>query len=146
MSSYLMNVMCVSLEFASLGWKWEYSLPSIHVYFQMLWEIKSKEDYEFICNGWFPTPYQVCFNEEAPCLSPRGKKIVKEYGDWHMTPDRAYIRIIGSTKPLHWLPHIVLDILLLQKISYQTYVNIMATSLHQNKKGLHFHWSHKFAR
>ena len=31
MSSYLMNVMCASLEFSSLGWKWESSLPLIHV-------------------------------------------------------------------------------------------------------------------
>ena len=31
MSSYLMNVMCASLEFPSLGWKWESILPLIHV-------------------------------------------------------------------------------------------------------------------
>ena len=36
MSTYLMNVMCVSLEFPSLGWKWESSLPSIHVWHKML--------------------------------------------------------------------------------------------------------------
>ena len=57
MSSYLMNVMCVNLEFPSLGWKWESSLPSIHVYYKMLWETKYKEDYELICNGLFPTLY-----------------------------------------------------------------------------------------
>ena len=32
MSTYLMDVMCASLEFPSLEWKWEPSLPSIHVY------------------------------------------------------------------------------------------------------------------
>ena len=36
MSTYLMNVMSVSLEFSSLGWKWESNLPSIHVYCKML--------------------------------------------------------------------------------------------------------------
>ena len=50
-----MNVMCASLEFPSLGWKWESNLPSIHVYYKMLWETKHKEDYELICNGLFPT-------------------------------------------------------------------------------------------
>ena len=83
----------------------------------MLWEIKYKEDYELICNGLFPTLYQVLFSEEAPCLSPEGQKIVQEYGDWYMTPDEVYIRISG-TKPPHWLPHFVPDSLLLQEMSY----------------------------
>ena len=128
--------MCASIEFPSLGWKWEPNLLSMHMYCKMLWENKYKEDYELICNGLFSTLYQVLFGEEAPCLSPEGKKIVKEYGDWYMTPDEVYIRIIGTTKPPHWLPHIVLDTLLLQEISYQTYVNDVAASLHQNKKGV----------
>jgi hypothetical protein len=51
----------------------------------MLWENKYKEDSEFICNVLFSTLYQVLFNEEAPCLSAEGKKIVKEYGYWYMT-------------------------------------------------------------
>ena len=89
----------------------------------MLWDNKYKEDYELICNGLFSTLYQVLFGEEAPCLSPKGQKTVKEYGDWYMTLDGVYIRIVGSTTPLHWLPHLVPDTLLLQERSYQTYVN-----------------------
>ena len=53
-----------------------------------------------------------------------------------MTPDKVYIRIFGSTNPPHWLPHLVPDTLLLQEISYQTYVNGVAAYLHQNKKSL----------
>ena len=53
-----------------------------------------------------------------------------------MTPNGVYIRISGSTKGPHWLPHFVLDTLLLQEISYQTYVIGVATSLHKAKKGL----------
>ena len=53
-----------------------------------------------------------------------------------MTPDGVYIKIVGSTKPPHWLPHLVLDSLILQEISYHTYVNGLAASLDQNKKGL----------
>jgi hypothetical protein len=66
MSTYLMNVICASLEFPSLGSKWESSMPSIHVYCKMLWETKYKEDYEMICNKLFATLYQVLFGEEAP--------------------------------------------------------------------------------
>jgi hypothetical protein len=81
MSSYLLDVMCAIQEYPSLGWRWKSDLPSIHAYFKMLWENKYKEDYEMICNELFATIYQILFGEEAPCLSPEGKKIVKEYGD-----------------------------------------------------------------
>ena len=100
--------MCARLQFPSLGWKWESNLPSIHVYCKMIWETKYKEDYEVICNKLFPTFYQVLFDEEEPCLSLKEEDIVKEYGDWYMTPIRFYIRISWSTKPSHWLPHLYL--------------------------------------
>ena len=131
-----MNVMCACLEFPSLGWKWESNIPSIHVYCKMLWETKYKDDYELICNGLFPTLYQVLFGEDAPFLSPEGQKIVKEYRHWYMTPVGVFIRITGSTKPLHLLPHLVPNSLLLQEISDQIYVNGVVASLHRNKKGL----------
>ena len=102
----------------------------------MLCENKYKEDYELFCNELFATIYRILFGEEAPCLSPKGQKIVKEYGDWCMTPDGVYIRIKGSTKAPHWLPHFILDTLLLEEITYQTYVNGVVASLRKNKKGL----------
>ena len=36
MSTYLMDVMCTNIEFPSLEWKWDPSLPSVHVYYKML--------------------------------------------------------------------------------------------------------------
>ena len=53
-----------------------------------------------------------------------------------MTSNEVYIRMSHSTKAPHWLPHFVLDTLLLQEIAYQTYVNDVATSLQKNKKDL----------
>ena len=53
-----------------------------------------------------------------------------------MTPDGVYIKISYSTKAPHWLPHVVSDTLLIQEISYQTYVNGVAAYLNRNKKGL----------
>ena len=103
---------------------------------QDVWETKYKEDYDWICNELFPTLYQVLFGEEAACLSLEGQKIVNGYGDWYMTPIKVYIRILGSTKPPHWLPHLVPESLLLQEICYQTYVNGVDASLHRNNKGL----------
>ena len=53
-----------------------------------------------------------------------------------MTPTGVYIRIVGSTKPPHWLPHFVPDSLLLQEVAYQTFINGVAASLHRHKKGV----------
>ena len=113
MSSYLLDVMCAIQEYPYLGWKWKPDLPSIHVYCKMLWENKYKEYYELIYNGLFVTIYQILFGEESPCLSSERKNIVKEYGDWYMTPDGVYIRVLGNTKGPHLLPHFVPDTLLL---------------------------------
>lgn len=93
--------MCSSIEYPSLGWKWEPNLLPVHVYYKMLWENIYKEDYEFICNVLFYTLYQVLFSEESPCMSLEGKNMVKEYGDWYMTLDGVYIIIHGSTKAPH---------------------------------------------
>ena len=72
MSTCLMDVIFANLEFPSLEWKWESSLPSVHVYCKMLWENKYKEDYDQICNKFFPNLYETLFGEETPCLSPVG--------------------------------------------------------------------------
>ena len=53
-----------------------------------------------------------------------------------MTPDGVYIRIECSTKSPHQLPHFVEDTLFLQEIYYQTYVNGMVVSFHENKKSI----------
>ena len=101
MSTYLMDVMCANIEFPSLEWKWESSLPSVHVYYKMLRENKYTEDYDQICNKVFPTLYQILFGGETPCLSSAGHAMVKELGDWYMTLIGVYIRIAGSTKSPH---------------------------------------------
>ena len=135
-----MDVMCANLDFPSLKWKWEPSLSSVHVYCEMLWENKYKEGYDQRCNNFFPTLYQALFEKETPCLSPEGQAIVKEFKDWYMTLVGVYIKIVGSTKPPHWLPHFVPDYLLLQEIAYQTFINGIDASLHKHKRdfGLSF--------
>ena len=128
--------MCASLEFPSLEWKWERILPSAHVYCKMLWGNKYIEYYDQICNKFFPTLYETLFGEETPCLSLVGQAMVKEIGGWYMTSTGVYIRIVGSTKPPHWLPHFLPDSLLLQEVAYQTFINGVAASLHKDKKGV----------
>ena len=59
----------------------------------MLRENKYKEDYDQIFNKFFPTLYETLFGEETPCLSLAGQAMVKELGDWYMTPTGVYISV-----------------------------------------------------
>ena len=70
--------------------------------------------------------------------TPAGKAPVKELGDWYVSLTRVYLRIAGSTKPPHWLPHFSPDSLLLQEVAYQIFINGVVASLHKHKKGV---WS-----
>ena len=85
--------------------------------------------------------YDALFGEEIPCLSLAGQALVKELGDWYMTPTGVYIRIVGSTEPPHWLPHFVPDSLLLQEVAYQTFINGVAAQFISTRSefGLSFH-------
>jgi hypothetical protein len=80
MYSYILDVMCASKEFPSMGWKWNSDLPSIHVYYKMLSKNKYTEDYERICNDLFSPICRILFGEEASCLSPKGKNILTKTG------------------------------------------------------------------
>ena len=115
MASYMMDVICASREYPSLGWKRDPCLPSIHVYCKMIWENKYKEDYERIFNGLFAPIYHILFREEAPCISLEGHVVTQKYGNWYMNPDGVYIRMIGRTKAPHWIPHFILDKLCCKK-------------------------------
>ena len=89
-----------------------------------------------ICDGLFAPIYQIIFGKEALLFSPKGKEIVKKYGDCCMTPHGVYIRMSGISKALNWLPHFVPEKLLLQELAYQTHIHGVATSLHKAKMGL----------
>ena len=101
MASYVMDLMCARREYPTLGWKWDPSRPSIHVYYKILLEYKYKEDYERICSGLFVQIYQTLSGEEDPCISPEGQALLRKYGNWYMTPEGVYLRIIGTTKAPH---------------------------------------------
>ena len=53
-----------------------------------------------------------------------------------MTPNGVYIRMLVSSKDMHWLPHFVLDKWLLQELAYQTHIHGVVASLHKAKKGI----------
>ena len=52
MAPYILDVMCASREYPSLGWRWKLGLSFIHVYCNMLWEKTYKEDYENIVQDY----------------------------------------------------------------------------------------------
>ena len=74
MSSYLLDVMCASREYLSLGWRWEPNLSSIHVYCKMLWENR----YRRIMNGsvmnYFPHFNKFCSVKKNHVYHLKGRK------------------------------------------------------------------------
>jgi hypothetical protein len=43
MYAYLIDAICSSIHFPSLGWEWNPSFPPIHVYCSKLWDINYKK-------------------------------------------------------------------------------------------------------
>ena len=70
MSAYIMDVICFTSYFPTMGWKWTTQDPlPIHVYHSMLWDSKYKNHFYKVYHGFMLHLFQVVFNEKAPRLS-----------------------------------------------------------------------------
>jgi hypothetical protein len=71
MSSYLMDIMCVSHQYPNMGWKWKPSDESIHIYCKVLWEHKYKMEYQKICEHFLAPLYEFIFCTPTPCMTDK---------------------------------------------------------------------------
>jgi hypothetical protein len=90
MSSYLLDIMCVAHQYPKMGWAWQPTDPSIHIYCKVLWEHKHRTDYHNICNHFFPPLYEFIFCAPAPCMTKKALSIIKKNrrlvcnGTWYL--------------------------------------------------------------
>jgi hypothetical protein len=56
--------------------------------------------------------------------------MIRSINDWYVTRKGTF----GATKPLHLVPTFILDKLVVQDVSYQTYINGVGVVLAQAKK------------
>jgi hypothetical protein len=136
MSSYLLDIMCVVHRYPKMGWAWQPTEPSIHIYCKVLWEHKHRTEYHKICNHFFPPLYEFIFCAPAPCMTEKALSIIKNIGDWYVMQHGTYIRIYGATKAPHLLPRFVPDKLVLQELAYQTIIHGVGAALYRNKKDI----------
>ena len=63
MSAYIMDVVCFTSYFPTMGWKWTIQDPTpIHIYHNILWESKYETDFYKICHGVMLPLFQVVFD------------------------------------------------------------------------------------
>jgi hypothetical protein len=108
MSSYLIDVVCSSISFPTMGWDWNPSLPPIHIYFSELWDNNYKRYLYDICDHFMAPLFSVIFNHHPHRLSQGVIEDLKDIGDWYMGKHYTYIRVFGCTHAPHILPKYVL--------------------------------------
>lgn len=69
MSAYIMDVVCFTTSFPTMGWKWTLQDPTpIHIYHKMLWESNFDTQFYKIFQGVMLPIHQVIFHKRAPKL------------------------------------------------------------------------------
>lgn len=146
MSAYVMDILCAQHTFDKIKWAWNLTDVPIHVYYDKLWELKYKRNYESICNDLFIPLYHILTDRLAYYMSEEARVIVGSIRDGYVTKDHTYIRIYGATKAPHILPRYVTDHVILLEIAYQTLVHGLRAALVRKKKismveSPSFYWS-----
>ena len=83
MSAYIMDAICFSFDFPSMGWKWTLEDPTtIHLYHDILWESKYQPHFYRICNKLMLPLYKAIFYRNVPRLSqkPRQTSLLLAFG------------------------------------------------------------------
>ena len=67
MSAYIMDALCFSMDFSSMGWKWTLEDPTpIGIYQDILWDSKYQQHFYKIFHGVMLPTYQGIFDKRAP--------------------------------------------------------------------------------
>lgn len=74
MSSYVMDALCFSMDFSSMGWKWTLQDQTpIHIYHDTLWDSKYHQHFYKICHKVILPTFQVIFDKNAARMSPEAE-------------------------------------------------------------------------
>lgn len=95
MRAYIMDSICFSYYFSSLGWKWTNQYPTpIHIYFDILWESKYHPNFYKIFLE-VTVPIHV-FGSKAPRVTVEANRDLNPIGKWFTKENFTYIHIFGS--------------------------------------------------
>lgn len=121
MSTYVMDAICFSFSFSSMGWKWTIQDPTpIHIFHVILWESKFHSHFYKICHKVILPIHKEIFSKKEPRLSTKANNDLMSLGRWFREVSFTYIQVFGSPSSPHILPPFVPDMLLAKEIVYQT--------------------------
>jgi hypothetical protein len=113
MSSYLLEIMCVTHQYPNMGWKWKPYNEPIHVYCKVIWEHKYITKYQKIYEHFLAPLYEFISYKKTPCMTDKSIAIINRIGDWYLMDHGTYIKFYGATKPPYLLTRSIPDKLVL---------------------------------
>jgi hypothetical protein len=117
-----------------MGWTWQPTHPTIHIYYQVLREHKYTIEYQNIYEHFLATLYEFILCTLAPCMTDKTTVIIKRIGNWYPMEHGTYIRVYRAMEAPHLLPRFVLDKLVLQEVAYQTVIHRFGGIIYRYKK------------
>jgi hypothetical protein len=136
MSSYLLDIMCITHKYPNMGWSWFPVDVVIHIYCKVLWEHKYQTNYQRIYEHFLAPLYEFIFCTSPPCMTDKAIIVIRRIGDWYLMEHGTYIRIYSAMKPPNLLPRLVPDKLVLQEVAYQTIIHGVGGILYRSKKSI----------
>ena len=120
MASYLLGVVCSRLHFEGWAHNWDPTQTrAIHLQTKVFWESRYKQDIEPISQVFIPALYKKLFSQDAPCMSWRARETLSQVAHWFPFAKYTFIRVFGSFRAPHAMPHFVIDRILMQEVCFQ---------------------------
>lgn len=137
MSAYIIDAICFSFDFLSMGWKWTLEDPTpIHLYHDMIWESKYEPHFYKNWNKVMFPLYKAIFDRNSPRLSQEATIDFIVVGSWFTEENFTYVRVFGSLMAPHVIPLYVLNKLMAREISYETVGHGVTKVLKDSKKAI----------
>jgi len=122
MSPYLLNIMNVPHKYPNMGWAWHPTNPTIHIYYQVLWDHKYKIEYQNIFDHFLAPLYEFIFCTPTPYMNDKSIVVIKRIENWYLMEYGTYIRVYGAMNlPIYYriISYVlVLDRLVIQEVAY----------------------------
>jgi len=119
MSAYLLDMVCVMIEFPELKLKWGVNPTPPCELFSMLWSGNYIPHFYTICDRVMPRVYLTLFNEAPLRISHEAVATIRLFEHWYLEEYFTIIRFVGNEE-VDYLPWYMPNRLALREIGFQT--------------------------
>jgi hypothetical protein len=87
-----------------MGWKWNPSNETIHIYYKVIWEHKYMKEYQKIFQNFLSPFYKFILCTPTSCMTKKEINVIKRIGYWYLMDHGTYIIVYGAkNSPLYSL-------------------------------------------